>query len=114
MQDETYSRGHSRSSIAEGIRYDSRVNEKRWQAGDVVVLRYVETPTSAAIVHAYMGNPAVIAGVPFLANGRVLTHAARPYRVVENSNERMVLYQLAGTAWPRWLIDEGRYLPQPQ
>ena len=90
------------------------MNEPHWQPGAVVVLRYVETPESASIVHAYMGNPALIAGVPFLKDGRVLTHAARPHRVVEDTPDRLVLYQPAWTPWPRWVIDEGRYLPNSQ
>jgi hypothetical protein len=90
------------------------MSETFWQPGDVVVLRYVETPESARIVHAYMGNPAPIAGVPFLADGRVLTTMARPYRVVTDSDAFTALYQPANTTMPRWIIDENRYLPNPQ
>jgi hypothetical protein len=88
--------------------------ESRWQPGDVVVLRYVETPESARIIHAYMGDPAMIAGVPFLSNGRILTTMARPYRVVADNDAFTALYQPANTTMPRWNIDEGRYLPNPQ
>src|SRR5262245_20440730 len=85
-----------------------------WRFGDVVVFRYVETPVSAAVVHAYMGDPAVIARVPFLIKGRIATVAARPYRVVSDSDEVVALYQPEGTKLPRWVIDEQRYLPEPQ
>ena len=88
--------------------------ETFWQPGDTVVLRYVETPESARIIHAYMGDPANIAGVPFLAGGRILTVMARPYRVVADSETLTALHQPAGTTLPRWIIDEQRYLQDPQ
>ncbi|HLF76567.1 MAG TPA: DUF402 domain-containing protein [Dehalococcoidia bacterium] len=87
---------------------------QRWSLGDVVVLRYVETPVSAGIVHAYMGNPALIAGIPFLVDGRIATVAARPYRVIADTDDFIALYQPEGTKLPRWLIDAKRYLPEPQ
>ena len=90
------------------------MSETRWQPGDTVVLRYVETPDSARIVHAYMGDPAIIAGVPFLSNGRILTTMARPYRVVADNDSFTALHQPANTTMPRWIIDENRYLPNPQ
>jgi hypothetical protein len=33
---------------------------------------------------------------------------------VEDTEERLVLYQPPGTVLPRWVIDEGRYLARPQ
>src|SRR3954454_7044568 len=90
------------------------MHETLWKPGETVVLRYVETPESARIVHAYMGDPASIAGVPFLSGGRILTVAARPYRVVVDNEAFTTLYQPANTTLPRWIIDEQRYLPDPQ
>jgi hypothetical protein len=92
--------------------YDAPVSEvdKEWRPGDIVVLRYVETPESARQVHAIMGNPAGT-GYPFLAGGRVITVQARPYRVVSDTNGAIVLFQPEGTPLPRWQIDEERYLP---
>ncbi len=80
--------------------------------GDTVVLRYVETAVSAAMVHAVIGD--VLAGQPFLANGRVVTVGARPYVVVEDSDNLVALFQPAGTLLPRWVIAEQRYLENPQ
>jgi Protein of unknown function (DUF402) len=90
------------------------VSEKRWLAGEVVVLRYVETTTSAQMVLAVMGDPALIRGVPFLENGQYVTVGARPYRVIEDSEEVTALFQPEGTAMARWHIAEGQLLPQPQ
>ena len=61
-----------------------------------------------------MGDPASIAGVPFLAGGRILTVMARPYRVVADNDSFTALHQPANTTMPRWIIDESRYLPNPQ
>jgi len=61
-----------------------------------------------------MGNPASIAGIPFLVNNRIATVAARPYRVIAVTDDYIALYQPEGTKLPRWLIDEQRYLPEPQ
>jgi hypothetical protein len=88
--------------------------ERRWQFGEVVVLRYVETPLSAALVHAYMGDPASIAGTPFLVNGSITTVAARPYRVISDTEDCVVLYQPEGTTLPRWVIAEQQYLANPR
>jgi hypothetical protein len=88
------------------------VNEtKRWQPGDVVVLRYVETYTSARMVHAILGDPASPgSGPPFLINGQVVTVAARPYRVIKDTDDVTALFQPEGTPLPRWDIGEKRYL----
>jgi hypothetical protein len=90
------------------------VSFSRRQPGDVVVLRLVETPTSAAMVHAFMGDPAEIRGYPFMANGRIVTVQARPDRVVADTGAGVALFQPAGTLLPRWLLEEQRYLPEPQ
>src|SRR5947207_10944406 len=88
--------------------------EARWQYGDIVVLRYSETPTSARMVHAYMGDPAAPSrGEPFLVNGRLVTLQARPYRVIEDSGERVALFQPHGTLLPRWRIADRCYLLDP-
>ena len=90
------------------------MSEARRQPGDIVVLRYVETPESARMVHAYMGDPAGIAGTPYLAGGRILTVQARPYRVISDTGNTVALYQPEETVVPRWLVEEGRYLTNPQ
>jgi hypothetical protein len=65
------------------------------------------------MVHAIMGDPAHIRGIPFLANGEIQTVQSRPYRVLEDSEEVVALYMPEGTATQRWHIMEGRYLPEP-
>src|SRR5438874_5338778 len=91
----------------------SERSQKIWQRGDIVVLRYVENPTSARMVHAYMGDPATPSrGEPFLVHGQVVTVQARPYRVVEDSGERVVLFQPDRTPLPRWSIAGRRYLDE--
>jgi hypothetical protein len=90
------------------------MSERRWQAGDTVVLRHVETPLSARIVHAYMGDPALARGIPFLVNHRMVTVMARAYRVVADSDDAIILFQPPDTRLMRWQIDEQRYLPAPQ
>ena len=90
--------------------------DKRWQLGDVIVLRYVETTASVPMVHAVMGDPAGVgggAGQPFLVAGEVVTVQARPYRVVSDTGSELVLYQPEDTQTPRWLISEQRYLENP-
>jgi hypothetical protein len=86
---------------------------QRWNPGDVVVFRYVETPTSTRMVHAYMGDPAGTSsgGQPFLVGGEVVTVQARPYRVIEDTDDVLALYQPGGTTLPRWQMSEQRYLP---
>jgi hypothetical protein len=83
--------------------------DQRWDAGDIVVLRYVETVSSARMVHAIMGDPAG-AGQPFLVDGQVVTVQARPYRVVKDDNDVTLLFGPEGAPLPRWLISEQRYL----
>jgi hypothetical protein len=81
-------------------------------AGDIVVLRYVETEASARMVRAVLGDAAGTPGqAPFLVNGRVVTTQARPFRVVVDSDEVVALFQPDGTPVPRWVIHENRYLP---
>jgi hypothetical protein len=89
---------------------------EHWQPGDTVVLRHVETPASARLVHAHMGDPAGIGpdNYPFLAGGRIVTVQARPYRIIQHSDDLIVMYQPEGTPLPRWLIEEQRYLDNPQ
>jgi uncharacterized protein DUF402 len=87
-----------------------------WQPGEVVVLRYVETPASVRMVHAIMGDPAkgsASNAYPFLIHGEVVTVQARPYRVVQDTEDLLALHQPEGTLQPRWLIPEGRYLDDP-
>ena len=61
-----------------------------------------------------MGDPARIAGVPFLAAGRILTTMARPYRVVADNDTVIVAVSAPRIRrWPRWIIDEDRYVPEP-
>ena len=84
----------------------------QWNRGDIVILPYVETPTSARMVHATMGNPAGTGGgQPFLVDGNIVTAAARPYRVVQQTEDVLVLFQPEGTAVRRWVIAEQRYVP---
>jgi hypothetical protein len=85
---------------------------ERWQFGDIVVLRHAETPTSARLVHAHMGDPAGIGpdNHPFLSNGQIITVQARPYLVIEHTNDVIALFQPEGTPLPRWDINEERYL----
>ena len=83
-----------------------------WQPGDVVVFRLVETPVTAAMVHAINGDPALIQGIPFLANGKITTFAARPYIVVKDTEEVTVLFGPENTACPRWEIESQRYVSQ--
>jgi hypothetical protein len=85
-----------------------------WHFGDIVVLRHVETKTSARMIHAILGNPAGSGGHPFLVDGRVVTVQARPYRVVQDSSDKVVLFQPEGTPIPRWLISEQRFLADPE
>ena len=73
-------------------------------------MRYVETATSARMVHAIIGDPANIRGEPFLSNGKTLTVQGRPYRVVEDSDEIVALFMPEGTVIKRWQIAEGRYM----
>jgi hypothetical protein len=89
------------------------VNEKRWQPGDIVVLRYIETETSARMVHAYIGDPAGPADEPFLVSGEVVTVQARPYRVIEDTEEAVALYQPSGAPMPRWRLRDRRYVENP-
>ena len=74
------------------------------------MLRYVETATSARMVHAIMGDPAQIRGEPFLSRGEMLTVQARPYRMVEDSEDVVALFMPEGTVTQRWHIAEQRYL----
>jgi hypothetical protein len=83
-----------------------------WQPGDIVVLRYYETAQTARMVHAYIGDPALIAGIPFLAGGVIQTIMARPYVVIEDSAALTALYQPPGVPLPRWHVAEGRLLDQ--
>jgi len=66
------------------------------------------------MVHAIMGDPALIRGVPFLENGQYVTVGARPYRVIEDSDDIVVLFQPEGTAIARWDLTEGRLMAGPQ
>jgi hypothetical protein len=65
------------------------------------------------MVHAILGDPATAHGHPFLANGRVVSVQARPYRVVRETGDLTALLQTEGTAIPRWHIDERRLLSEP-
>jgi hypothetical protein len=82
----------------------------RWRPGDIVVLRYVETPTSARMVHAIIGDPALIRGYPFLRSGEIVTVAARTYRVLEDSDQVVALFQPEGTPMPRWSFDDEEFV----
>jgi hypothetical protein len=48
----------------------------RWQPGDAVVVRYVETPESIRMLHAVMGDsiaPSASNPYPFLVDGEIVT-----------------------------------------
>jgi hypothetical protein len=92
------------------IRLEYGVSETYWQPGDIVVMRYVETPTSARMVHTIMGDPAHVNGEPFLSNGEMVTVQARPYRVIADSDEVVALFMPEGTVTQRWHIAERRYM----
>jgi predicted RNA-binding protein associated with RNAse of E/G family len=64
------------------------------------------------MVQAIMGNAAGSAGQqPYLVDGQVVTVQARPYRVVQDNSEGLVLFAPENTPVPRWHIAEQRYLP---
>src|SRR3954452_12214253 len=85
-----------------------------FQHGDVVVLRHVETPVTARMLGVVLGDPAFIGGQPLMADGRILSVGARPYRIVEDNAERTVIYQPEGTLMPRWHIEEQRFFDNPE
>ena len=88
-----------------------RQPDGRWDPGSVVVFRWIETPVTAAMVHAIHGDPALIQGVPFLANGKIVTFGARPYIVVKDLGDLVVLYEPENTPLARWEIEDQRYVP---
>ena len=62
-----------------------------FQPGDVVVLRHVETPITARMLAVVLGDPAFIGGQPLMADGRIVSVGARPYRVVSDGPEYTAL-----------------------
>ena len=80
-----------------------------FRPGETVVVRYTETARSIAMLHATLGNPARLGdGSVFLVDGRLVMFGARPYVVVEDSEDLTILYQPPGSPYPRWLVDEQR------
>lgn len=87
-------------------------SQPHFAPGDIVVLRYVETEASARMVRAIMGDAAGTPGqVPFMIDGRVVTVAARYYRVVVDNDDVVALFQPSDTPLHRWVIEDEVYLP---
>jgi hypothetical protein len=87
-------------------------NLPRFSPGDIVVVRYVETEASMRMVQAVMGDVAGTPGqVPWMVNGRVVTVAARYYRVIVDNDDVVALFQPSETPLRRWVIGDEKYVP---